>query len=277
MWPVTTRRYRRDLDAAEATGYERRSAELVAERARTPRPRLYVDQLGSMNSDDHHFMLRNTGYAATDVSLTADESALVLRSPVFRRGPFGDSFPDSTTGHSFDADLTDAGRANGVTFQIEYTDQAGDPHAETYRLPPEKLFVNTQETRQEAYERGRADLQEEIDAQRARPIVEPQWLLGREPGGRYIISNSAIGSVAKDVKISANPAVFTFRGAPQWEDISVPADVEIADTIGTRIFDGFVGEHGRMMDVDVTVSWTDENGERWDLEGVPIKGTRSTW
>lgn len=230
-----------------------------------------------MNSDDHHFMLRNSGYPATDVSLTADESALVLRSPVFRRGPFGDSSPGGTTGHTFDADLTDKGRANGVTFEIEYTDQAGDSHSETYWLPPGQLFVNTHESREEAYDRGRADLQKEIDAQRARQIVEPQWLLGREPGGRYMISNSAIGSVAKDVKISANPAVFTFRGAPQWEDISVPADAETADTIGTRFFDGFVGQHGRMMGVDVTVSWTDENGDRRELDGVAVNGTRSTW
>jgi len=273
-WPVTNARYKRDLDAADAAGYDRRSQEVATERARTPKPNLYVDQQGSMNSDDHHFMLRNSGYPVSDIEVTTDGTDLVLRYPVFRSGSFGDNMPGGVKGLPFEGDVTDKGRSSGVTFNIAYTDQAGDDHVVQYRLAPERLYVNTQETREEAYARGRADVQSEIDAQRTKPIIEPQWLLGYDrKNQRYIISNSAAGSTARDVKISASPASFAFLGAPQWDDISVPADAEDPGAVGTRLFKGFIGDEGRAFGVRVTVSWSDENGDRWELPDVPVRGT----
>lgn len=273
-WPVTNARYKRDLDAADAAGYERRSQEVVSERARTPKPNLYVDQQGSMNSDDHHFMLRNSGYPVSDLEVTTDGTDLVLGYPVFRSGSFGDNTPGSVKGLPFEGDLTDKGRTSGVTFSITYTDQTGDKRVEEYRLSPERLYANTHETREEAYARGRAELQQEIDAERARPRLDPQWLLARDrKNSRYIISNTAAGSTARDVKIDAAPQFFTFIGAPQWEDISVPADADEPGVVGTRIFNGVIGEHGHAFGVRVSVSWADENGDRRELHEVPVRGT----
>lgn len=129
------------------------------------------------------------------------------------------------------------------------------------------LRLTTQETREQAHERGRAGLQAEIDARRSRPVLKPQWMLGRDltVEGEYLIVNSAKGAVAKDVELEASTQMFTFIGAPRWDNLTGEA---------TAVFKGFVSHHGGMFGVDVTVSWTDEHGERWVLENVPIHNTK---
>lgn len=223
---------------------------------------------------DDRFLLRNWGAPVMDPEVTVDESELVLRHPVFRMGPFG-----TLKAHPFEGDLTEKGRSSGVTFQISYVDQAGDTQVMPYTLTPNKLHVNNHETREEAYERGltdgRAELQAEIDEQRAKPTIKPQWLLARVPKtSEYIIANTAVGSVARDVVIEASPLHFTFIGAPQWDDISVPEDTENVDEIGTRKFRGHVNRSGASFGVLAMISWADENGDRWESHNVPIVGTK---
>lgn len=268
-WPLTLRvKTKRQLQTLDAGGYARRDREVTEEREHTPRPTWLIDQRGSM-ADDHVFILRNAGYSVDDVAVEIDDGGLKLRRPVFWRGSFGDSMPGSVPGRDFEGDLTEKGRTDGVTFKISYTDQAGDTQVEEYFLSPDRLMANELETREQAYARGRADVQSELDAQRTRPMVRAQWLIGKAKGkdGVFLILNTADGAVARDVSLSAPTSTFTFIGAPQWEDVSGE---------GQRVFGGRISEHGRVFGVEINVEWTDGNGERVALD-VPLQGATSVF
>lgn len=260
---LTSRTVRQSL---VASGYAKRSAEVADQRKHVDRPVLFIDQRGAL-AEDHVFIVRNTGYPVTDVGVTADSSELALRYPAFWPGAFGDRVLVGVAGHGFEGDLTDKGRASGVTFTITYRDQNGDYQEESFFLPAERLHSNAPETPAQAHERGRRELEAEIAAQRSKPVIRPAWALARDlkEKGRFLIANTAAGSFAKDVEIEAAPHTFTFLGAPRWDNLNGNQQAS---------FYGKVGEYGGLFSATVTVSWTDENSERWDLAGVPIHNTK---
>lgn len=267
-WPVTRARHAREIAAADEAGYSRRSEEVAAERAQAPKPTLSIDQRGP-DVDKHIFKIRNHGYPVNDVRIEADPLEATMRAPAFWPGVFGSKGAGSISGHFFEADLSESAIENGVTFRVSYSDQNGDHRTEAITLSPDQFFKGRKESPEEAYERGRADLQAEIDAAREKPIRHPRWVISAKPNGKpgeYILLNADTTSVAQNIAIDAPSSEFMFLSAANWDDLNNEA--------GGALFLGRLTDGGAHFGVNFTVEWDDINGDR-RTSTVPLLTRRS--
>ncbi len=125
-WRINGRETR---DALAQQGYDKRDAEVKAERARSPRPswRISSDTLFGENV----YFLNNSGWQVSDVRLDADPEYFIFDGEAFFPGAFGDNSAGSSTGRQFGGEPTARGRREGVTFTLTWVDQNGDEQPKT--------------------------------------------------------------------------------------------------------------------------------------------------
>lgn len=175
-------------DSLVQQGYDKRDAEVKAERARSPRPswRISTD---TPFGDDVYF-LNNSGWRVSDVRLDADPEFFTFDGEAFFPGAFGDNNSGGSTGRQFRGEPTNRGRREGVTFTVTWIDQNGDEQPKTAGgdlpgtvfMPPRAL----------------------------KPVVQPTWQIGKPKSGGgkdvYVLANGAPDSVTNNVVIDAAPA-----------------------------------------------------------------------
>lgn len=215
-------------------GYEKRDAEVKAERARSPRPSWRVSTDTPFGEDV--YFLHNSGWQVSDVRLDADPDFFTFDGEAFFAGAFGDNNTGASTGRQFRGRLTNRGRREGVTFTVTWIDQNGDEQPKTaggglpstVTLAPKPL----------------------------KTVVQPTWQVGRpkqNPGKDiYVLANGAEGSITNNVVIDASPHYFTFTLKKELGDL---------EGIGILRFAGRPTDAGVAFGVDFTVSYEDVNGD----------------
>ncbi len=113
----------------------------------------------------------------------------------------------------------------------------------------------TQNTLQRARDAGRSELEAELEAQRSRPLIRAQWLIGRDDAEQFgwKILNVADDSVAKHVSVQVDSRMFRPGSALDWESIH-------GGESGT--FKGVLTDNAR-RGLDFSVSWVNAN-DVWD-------------
>jgi len=266
---VTTRAERERI---EVQGYERRSAEVRAERDVAPRPAWRVDPRDRLWGQQTLHWLENYGYQVFDVAVTCDPEVFKLDGDAFFPGGFGTNVPGGSVGQQFHGTPTDRGREEGVTFTVTWRDKNGDWHSEPVYMSPDDIRVGKDDAIEhaselawkEGYAAAKAALEEsaleESIPPRQPPLPRPRWTIDADTGDGasdwYTIQNHVPRSVAREVRVEAGPD-FEIRDAGHWEDLSVTGP-----TNGTGHFQAFSSERGHLSGVDVVVTWYDENGER---------------
>lgn len=266
-WPVTTRRYQRDVAAARQEGIDAEKAKVAAERARIPQPSWYAD--ASRFDDPDRLMLFNSGYTAWDVSVTADPELLVLEGEVFFRGAFGDDSLGGNIGKHFGAIPTDKAKAEGAVLHVKWFDRNKDPHERDVEVPA-SAFTRGQDAAlerkfQEGRLAGRAEAFEEQEARRSQFTEDIRWnlirlagtgmsamLISQQPEQAFRLRNAAATSTARIVKVLANSQHFQFSEGGQWAQIEPKTFVD---------FKGIATNGAGYSGVDFTVTWIDEHGE----------------
>lgn len=146
--PLTTEKQRTDnLEARRDSesrkfdlGYEKRSAEVTAERddARLKPPSFSVER-----RDDWHvgeFRLYNRGWMVGNVWLTAPEDEFTFEGdPPVWAGDFGDDLPGGSVGKAFYGLPTEKGLANGVNFTVGWSWRNLDRDSKSLRTEPSRL------------------------------------------------------------------------------------------------------------------------------------------
>jgi hypothetical protein len=262
--PVTIRRLRREVSEAKAEGFKERDDAVAAER-QSPRPpswRLRYDSyMGRDENDNDVFWLTNMGFPVSEIEVTGNPAHIVFPRRVVFTGA------DNGTGQGFAGNITDLGRAEGVTLHITWRNQYGDPGEFDYRLESEDIAGLGLETRPQAYERGKTEgieegraagieagrqaMRAEIDNQRARPPKKARWLVLRDPESPkdgWVLINMAEGTVATEVELDAD-IDFKFWSATGWDDLS---------GIANGKFQGYTNNPVTFF----TVEWNDANAVR---------------
>jgi hypothetical protein len=232
-------------------GFQDRDEEVKRERAAAKQPLWRVTR-DRGHIDDRTYWLTNLSWVAWDVRVDVDPLFFAFDEQPFFPGEFGDDTPGGTTGKWFSGLITDRGRVEGVTFIVEWRDANGDRHTAHTTFAAETLPL---ESRDEAYMRGRTELQAEIDDRRAKPIRRPRWLVGKVRNGStgWMLINASEGSIATEVTLDAESAWFVITGAADWED---------GNGVARLPFNGILTTGGRSFGVDFYIEWNDREGER---------------
>lgn len=222
-------------DSLVQQGYDKRDAEVKAERARSPRPSWRISTDTPFGEDV--YFLNNSGWRVSDVRFDADPGFFTFDGEAFFLGAFGDNNSGGSTGRQLRGEPTARGRREGVTFTVTWIDQNGDEQPQTAGgdlpgtvvMPPKPL----------------------------KPVVQPTWQIGRpkqSPGKDiYVLANGAEGSITNNVVIDADPNYFTFI-----------LKRELGDLAGIRVlrFAGRPTDGGAAFGVDTTVTYEDANGDQ---------------
>lgn len=271
-WPVTTRRYERDVAGAHQRGVDAEKAKIAAEREVVPQPYWYVN--ASRFDDPDRLMLFNSGYAAWDVSVTADPELLVLEGEVFFRGAFGSDSRGAGTGKHFGAIPTDKAKAEGAVVQITWRDKNQDRHTRDVHVPASvfarALDAALESKFQDGRRAGLAEAFEEQEARRTQFVEEIRWnmirlsgsgeaamLVARQPEQAFRLRNSASGSTARNVKVSAKSQFFQFSEGGQWVEVKPKTFVD---------FKGLATNGAGYSGLDFSVVWIDDQGESHSAE-----------
>ena len=224
-------------------GYDKRDAEVKAERARSPRPSWRISTDTPLGEDV--YFLNNSGWRVSDVCLDADPGFFTFDGEAFFPGAFGDNNSDALTGRQLRGEPTARGRREGVTFTVTWIDQNGDEQPQTAGgdlpgtvvMPPKPL----------------------------KPVVQPTWQIGRPKQSPskdiYVLANGAEGSITNNVVIDADPNYFTFILKRELGNLA---------GIGVLRFAGCPTDGGVAFGVDFTVTYEDANGDQRS-DHVPAK------
>jgi hypothetical protein len=122
----------------------------------------------------------------------------------------------------------------------------------------------TKGTLERARAEGRAELQEELDGKRSRPIIRARWLVSKKKAEEYtwLIMNMAEGSTARGVTLDVDASRFKIASAADWHSV---------DGGSVKEFKGTPTQDGGLFGVDFTIWWTDANDARQYVD-VPWKG-----
>lgn len=219
-------------DALVQQGYDKRDAEVLSERAMSPRPSWLLKE-----QKEGLYYLTNMGWAVSDVELEVDPEYFTFETSRFFNGKFGDDTPGTGRGGNFEGAPTPRGRREGVTFHITWTDRHGDRQPETsggtlpgsVSLPPEAPTA----------------------------VIQPTWQVGRakgkDPRIHLLLDHTHDKSVVKNVKLECDPVFFTFMGQHEWD----------GELFGEgRLFPGQPTEYGHNLGVTFEVTYDDVNGNR---------------
>jgi len=260
---VTTRSGRERI---EASGYERRSEEVRAERETTPRPSWRVTSRDRLFGQTDLHWLENRGYEAFDVGLTCDPDFFKIDGEVFFGGSFGTGFPMGSIGKQFFGAPTERGREEGVTFTVTWRDKNGDSHSAPVYMNPEDIRLGKddaiEEARNVAWKEGYAAAQAATESQppepKQPPLPRPRWIVeaDTEDGAPdwYTIQNLVPRSVAREVRVEAGPE-FQILDAGHWEDLSTSGPAS-----GRGSFQAWANDWAVANGVDVVITWYDEQG-----------------
>ena len=251
---ITTKNGRTALDRA---AYERRSAEVEAERTKALEPTWRIDARDKLGSGQDFYWLENYGYEVYDVSLVSDPAYFRTEGDVNWDGSFGNDSPGSYIGQWFKGLPTAAGNAEGVTFDVKWSDRNGDKHERSVFMAPEEIRAGRDAVADEAWARGRADgrkeLLEEQDKLRSELLKRPRWSVTRDGGG-FRLMNAAEGTMALAVTLDVEDhRKFVFTSSAQWTDMNGQA---------SETFAGRAQAGGAYEGITFEVSWTDQGEER---------------
>lgn len=262
LQPVTAASRTRAVAAAKQAVFDEHAAQEEA-RLRSPSPPSWVirhdRRMGRDEFDNDTFWLTNMGFPVKEVEISGNPEFIGFpHRVVFQNHENG-------IGQWFAANITERGRAEGVTLTISWRNRHGDPGSFDYRLEPDALAEMAIETRDEAFARGksegfaagrdegnaqgRAELLAELEAKRGIPIRKARWAVVRMPNGSWTLSNTAQGSLAFKVVLDAPSSDFTFFSAADWDEMP---------GVHSERFEGLipgVGTH-----VAFNVAWEDANG-----------------
>ena len=221
-------------DSLVQQGYDKRGAEVQAERSHSLRPAWRVDN----REGDDICQLHNSGYVVSDVAISAEPELFVFAdgaTEALIMGPLGDNRPGTSEGKQFRGEPTLRGRREGVTFNLSWVDQNSDEQPKTaggdlpgtVTLPAEPL----------------------------KPVVQPTWQVGHVKGKdhRVLLDHTHEQSKVKNVSLECNPAYFTFMGKHEWS----------GEVFGNgRPFPGEATEIGHNLGVTFTVTYDDVNDDQ---------------
>jgi hypothetical protein len=109
--------------------------------------------------------------------------------------------------------------------------------------------------KQAGIDQGRAEALAEIEAERAVPLVKPNWTVTPESGRAYRLSNTQSGVSISEVALSAPTNKFAFDNETQW-----PGSFDQPVTFG-----GYPTDAGREDGVPFTVRYRDTRGDWREL------------
>lgn len=222
-------------DSLVQQGYDKRDAEVKAERARSPRPSWRISTDTPFGEDV--YFLNNSGWRVSDVRLDADPEFFTFDGEAFFPGAFGDNNSGGSTGRQIRGEPTDRGRREGVTFTVAWIDQNGDEQPKTAGgdLPGTVALL----------------------PKPLKPVIPPTWQIGKpkSTGDKdiYVLANGAPGSVTNNVVIDAGPEYFTFMVKKDLGDLVGP---------GYLPFAGRPTDGGIAFGVTFWVTYEDANGDR---------------
>lgn len=214
---------RKQKKALVDSGYAARSKEIGRERAAARKPDFWIEK-----KSPGFYVIRNRGWWVTDVWLSAPEEEFEFESVhSWPKEQFGDDTLGSHSGKTFDGNPTAKGRADGVTFAVDWLDRNGDPdHADLPFSPPALP-----------------------------PVVRAVWEIAPHPskGGTWAIVNHAKGSVAKRVHLEPIGSPFVvMRSGADWGEIK-GGDVEL---FAAKPLDA-----AKMLGGQFLITWLDQNNE----------------
>ena len=232
---VTSRSKR---DALFGKGFAARDAEVTQERKHSKRPAWHV----TYQEGDDFIFLYNSGWAVRDVTVRADPRLFAFRgggSEGFIKGEHGDNLPGGSKGKQIVGELTKDGKREGVTFEVSWIDQNGDPQPATGGdAMPSTVTLAPQPTKR---------------------AIQPTWQIERlkhvtyrTDGEVFVLKNGSEGFVASDVLINADHHFFTFMRNRELGEIH---------GVDSLQFTGQVTEKGRLFGVTFSITYLDVYGD----------------
>ena len=100
-------------------------------------------------------------------------------------------------------------------------------------------------------EQGRAEALAEVAAERALPLLRPEWRIVPLEDDLFLLNNTQSGVVVSDISIQAMMGSFEFVGDSQW-----PGEFS-----GSQTFRGERIGNGRIFGVDFIIYYRDRNGD----------------
>ena len=257
--PVT----RRMRIALSASGYERRSLEVTAERTGVPEPRWRIEAQDTLGHRNLQF-LENTGQRVWDVTLTCDPEYFSLDGEVFFSGSFGPGIAGHFESRPFKGAPTERGKAEGVIFHLTWRDDNRDLHERGVTFAPEAIRAGRDEALDEAHQKGVGHgRQLAADEAAARvPLPAPRWdvdVLNWYPQANphHVLAevelhNRMPESVATRVRIETGQVEARVTSSAYWADLSGLTTEKFVVSINGTSTDG----------TPLIIEWHDENSEK---------------
>lgn len=250
---VTSRRQRAQF---VRVGYERRDAEVQAERKVEKRPVWRIDARERLGTTGVYF-LENSGYGVFDVSLSCDRDKFELAREMVWPGTFGDDRPGSFIAKPFDGAPTERGRTEGAEFRVEWHDNNGDIHVATVPLTRDEILEGERAIRDEAFAAGVAHgRQQALEVRAPLPLPRPRWRIEAKYGTQHptwTLHNLVPTSVARNVRVEAKYGA-RIADAGHWPDLSGGSGGVDGD------FKVELLQDGANFGTNFEVSWFDESG-----------------
>jgi hypothetical protein len=249
---VLSRAARAHLDQA---AFDRRSAEVEAQRTQVRQPKWRLDSRDKFSGDSSLYWLENWGGGvASNVGIVADPACFKFEGDP-RIDDFMAQSPNSLEGHWFKGKPTERGEVEGVTFTVTWNDQLGDPKTRDVYMPSSEIRAGKEAAAEEAWAKGRADGRAEIfreqEEDRKKFITKPRWSV-KKSGAVFTLTNAAEDSVAAAVRIDPKDSrLFAFDSSAQWDEVT-----------GSQNFLGHAQFGGEVSGIDFVVEWSDANNDR---------------